>query len=218
MFKQPNIIRSKLDQIGRHFNTHRIERALLSLSEAISDCISAINRAEKSGDQEYLDVVVDEETYYIEEFLGIAFVVCQTDITYVVSKIKSLHKYCKESVKVELTSTDSSKENIMKLGSKFLHQTPYTAVQVIDAFANYFKHREEWNLSWESPHKNARKTIKILRAVGASPFSTSNFRMISKKLGNKNFDNLMIFSDIIQDWRKNLHDKYEEELKIKGLL
>jgi len=218
MFKQPNIIRSKLDQIGRHFNTHRIKRALLSLSEAISDCISAINRAEKLGNQEYLDGVVDEETYYIEEFLGIAFVVCQTDITYIVSKIKSLHKYCKESYRVELTVTDGKKESIMKLGSKLLRQIPYTLVQVIDAFANYFKHREEWDISWDNLPASAQKTVKILRAVGVSPFSTGNFRMVSKKLGNKNFDNPIIFSDIIQDWRQNLHDKYEEELKMKGLL
>jgi len=71
----------------------RIYREVLS---AISDGIRAAERrlddAAGRGDEEWLEVVTDEECDLLENLLGAAYVVCQTQITAVTARALALRK------------------------------------------------------------------------------------------------------------------------------
>lgn len=210
-------LRLKLIKKSFDYQIEIIERSLTPLGEAISQCIQTVKEAEETNDEDYIDYVGDEEIGIIENLLGVSFVLCQSYITLVVSRIMALHKSCKGN-KIDLSTTDGTKANIMKLGSPLLLQTEYSQVQIIDAFANYFKHHEEWDKSWNQLPDRSAKTVQILSAIGASQFSTGNFRVAAKKLGNYSYDNPQIFSRILQDWSQAVYEQYNLELQANGLL
>ena len=106
----------------------------------------------------------------------------------------------------------------MRFGSQLLPQTQCSQVQVIDAFANYFKHHEEWHGSWGQLTDQAGRTVQVLSAVGADQYSTGNFRMAADKLGNKRYENLEVFSSVLRDWGRVVHEQYNAELRSKNLL
>jgi len=218
MANSTNRYRWTLNQIGRDFEIRNLEQTLAPLSDAIDQCAETINRASTSKDAQRIEIVTDDETAIIENLLGTAFVVCQTYISCVVSRVTSLHKLCQESSSFNLTTTTCTKTSIMQLGSKILPQSPYTEVEAIDAFANYFKHREQWHGPWEQLPDPARRTAQIVTACGALQYSTGNFRTIADKLGNGTYSNLSAFSKILQSWRQTVHKQYKAELHSKGLL
>ena len=204
-------------RIDSDYQIEIIERSLTPLGEAVAQCAETIDQATAFGDDRHLDAVIDDETAIVENLLGTAFVVCQSYITFVWSRVKSLHRSCHEA-DITLTTTDNTKAGIMRLGSQLVPQTQYTEVQVIDAFANYFKHHEEWNGRWEQLPNPAARTVPILAATGATQFSTGNFRTAAKKLGNESYSNVRAFSNILRSWGQEVRKQYDLELGSKGLL
>lgn len=79
--------------------------------------------------------------------------------------------------------------------------TGYTEIQVIDAFANFFKHNEEWEWDWSKLKDRSRKTAEIITAVGASQGSTGNFRKGAAAIGNVDLTRVTILVGIIASWR-----------------
>jgi hypothetical protein len=213
-----NRYRWKLYQIGQDFEIGSLEQILAPLGDAIDQCAETINRASTSKDAQCIEIVNDDETAFIENLLGTAFVVCQTYITCAVSRVISLHKLCQESSGFNLTTTTGTRTSIMQLGSRFLPQSPYTKVEAIDAFANYFKHREQWHGPWEQLPDPACRTAQIVTACGALQYSTGNFRTLAGKLGNGTYSNLSAFSKILQSWRQTVYEQYKAELHSKGLI
>jgi len=210
-------LRLKLIRISFDYQIEIIERSLTPLGEAISQCIQTIKEAEETNDEDYIDYISNEEIWMVENLLGASFVLCQSYITLVISRIMALHRSC-NLLTTDDSKADISKADIMKLGSPLLLQTGYSQVQIIDAFANYFKHHEEWDKPWEQLPGRSARTVQILFAVGASQFSTGNFRIAAKKLGNYSYDNLQVFSRILQDWSQAVYERYNLELQVNGLL
>ena len=106
----------------------------------------------------------------------------------------------------------------MLFGSEKVICTEFSQVQVIDAFANYFKHRDEWRADWNSLPQKSASTAQIISAVGASQGSTGNLRAGAEVLGNAAYTNVTVFIEILNNWRKNLYDGYREELETKQLI
>jgi len=107
----------------------------------IDDKILGINRTQNN-----LEDITGEEEVFIEELLGAAFVVCQSYITSIVSDFKRLHEYVSVP---PLTSTDGSKDALCKTESDNVVSSEYTEIQIINGFANYFKHHDQWPLDWK---------------------------------------------------------------------
>jgi hypothetical protein len=78
----------------------------------------------------------------------------------------------------------------MAFGSSSVANSKFSEVQVIDAFANYFKHKAEWAGDWDKLKTLQLKTAQIIQAVGASQESTGNLRTGSKVLGNETYTNI----------------------------
>lgn len=196
-----------------------LEIILLALGKAIGDCESAIQKAGATDNEYYIDAVTDDEVDVIEGLLGTAYVLCQTYITKIVSDVIFLHRYHNRSnPPSRLKTTSDFKDSILSFGSKVIPDVGYTEVQVIDAFANYFKHRDEWPPDWDKLDKRSAKTAEVIMSIGASSGCTGNLRRASEVLGNQMFKETLIFSDVVNNWCKKLYEAYEAELNKIGII
>ena len=169
------------------------------------------------NDPLYVDAIWDQETYVEESLLGAAFVACQACITGVVSEVGKLHARYKKSTGKDLATTDGKKVTIMRLGSRLVRRSGYTQIEVMNAFANYFKHQAEWS-SWTRATGLAKETITVIARVGAKQGMSRNLLHGAKALGNRSGHDLHVLAKILDDWRSAVTRKYETELTDKGLI
>ena len=194
-----------------------VRAVLLDIGAAIRGCGRRIDEAVNTEQEDYIEAVVDEETAIIEDLLGAAFVVCQTYISSVVATVKRWHRWALREG-VQLTTTSGDKPDIMRFGSAVAAPTRYTQVAVMDAFANCFKHNDEWGFDWTRLPGRSKGTAEVVMAAGAQPGSTGNMRTGSTTLGNVNYDGTCIFADILEGWRRNLSQAYVNECRSRSLV
>ena len=181
------------------------------------ECDDAMTKAKNSIDPDYYDSVADNESGVIENLFGAAFVVCQAEITAVVSNSMRLH----ETVKAQghnLTVSDGTKNGILRIGSFIVSGTSYSYAQAINASANYFKHFEEWDKPWAKLPKREKLTIDIISACGAKEFSSGNLYTCAAALGVTDFTQLEPLANHVSVWAKAVRTGYERELKQRNLL
>jgi hypothetical protein len=184
------------------------ERVLGEIGNAIKKSANTVESDEVLP-SELMDQIIDGETMVIEYLLGTAFVLCQAYITGVISTIVSLHRFA-ESKNESFKTTTNAKKDILRYGCS---ENELSSVEVIDAFANYFKHRDEWGPNWEKlPSKN-QKTVQIIQSVGAESGSSGNLRQGSAALGNPDFVDTMVFLDKLEHWYLDLIDAYSAEFE-----
>jgi hypothetical protein len=200
-----------------HFRsrTTTLERVLDQLAEAVHECEKSVDRAKLSGNEDYIDSVVDDECDVVESILGTAFVVSQAEITALIAPIKRIHKRAEADGHI-LRSSDGTKLNIMTLGSPIV-AADYSKIQVIDAFANYLKHRDEWVRPWAKADGNAKRTVEIIRCAGAEEGSSGNLRSGLKALGIQSRDLRKLLTEVTV-CEKAVANAYENELVSLKLL
>ena len=217
-----NLWATHLRLMDAGFILRSAERVLDVLSEGVRECGMEMERAEESGNEEFLDAVVDEGCDVIEHLLGAAFVVCQACIGRVVSRVmhamEKAGKKAKEQGKTLLTPT--TKSALMKFGCREVGKCGVSAVQAIDAFANYFKHSSEWRtMDWTKiTDKRQRPTIDAITALGASSGSTGNLRTAAEVLGNSTYGEMRIFLAIVDEWRADVQKSLADDLVRVGVI
>jgi hypothetical protein len=107
---------------------------------------------------------------------------------------------------------------LLETGSANVAKSKYTEIQIIDAFANYFKHSDQWPLDWSKADGQSKDTIEIIQSVGAQPGSSGNMRTGAEALGCPTYNNLDSLLDKITQWRDELVKQYRTELKRFKLL
>lgn len=205
-----------LELIWIRSTSQSVHRVMQSLGDAVNDCSVAVDKASKSGSDEYMEAVIDEECGVIENLIGAAYVTCQAEITGVVAHVMRIHASAKEQGH-SLNSSDGTKAGIMALGSKLVGSSPYTEIQVINAFANYFKHADEWDQRWAALKGQQKQTADIVAAVGAKEFCTGDLRAGLEALGI-DYTKLHLLATAVHTWASTVHSTYESELKQKQLL
>ena len=158
---------------------------------------------------ELMDQIIDDETEVIEYLLGTAFVLCQAYITDVVSTVMSLHEFA-DSKDISLKTTTNKKKDILKFGYE---GNSFSPVAVIDGFANYFKHRDEWVFNWQKLPDRTQKIVEIIQSAGAKSGCTGNLRQGSITLGSPHFAETGIFLDKLEHWHLDLTDAYRTEFE-----
>ena len=88
--------------------------------------------------------------------------------------MKSLHKYYRNETKRTLVSSTDNKKEILSVGSPLAKGSQFTEVAVIDACANYFKHRDAWSYPWSKATGLQANTIEVIESVGATPYDIEN--------------------------------------------
>jgi len=195
-----------------HDDSETLENVLRMFGTAALHAEQRIGDIAKSQDGEYVAEVVAEETIFIEDMLGCAFVAAQGYITRIVSRLKSLHKRLKRDGHC-LTTTNGKKSAMINACSYTVSGTPYTQIRVIDAFANYFKHHEEWPPRWDNAKDQSVLTVAVIRAVGAAENSSDNCRKGLAALGIHRVFDVYTMSNILVRWHANLTDAYKNELR-----
>jgi hypothetical protein len=209
---------SLLDDIGEGL----YKRSLEPIGEAIRSSNEYIGR-QPSGD-ENADYLVECEGEVIETLLDAAFVVCQAYITAVVSHAKYCANICKRhSPSVTLCT---GKKDVIKIGRVMVGGSGYGQVEVIDAFANYFKHHEEegWQPDWSiaptsgnDPRGKCWDAIQCLTAVGARQ-SYPNMRIGTNALGIQDIGKVDALVDMLSNWRKAVQQDLEQQMRQHNLI
>jgi|GEM_PF-3604901 len=215
-----------------------IINALAAVGDAISRYTETTDHASTQQDkisedesidafQEYqcLEGVIEENTYIVEDLLGIAFVVCQTDISFIISQVIHLDAYCRNNHHYKL-NFPTGKHGILGKDPKLINSS-VTSAQAIDAFANYFKHKDEWTKPWAeiliytgkvTKLLQQKKTVEILQIIGAEEKSNYNFRQCTRALGSINYGDISLYIDILDNLRKAIRTDLETELRAQGIV
>ena len=150
------------------------------LGRAIKKCGERIDRLHPDDDGS-----LDLECELIESLLGTGYVVCQAKIAAVVERATEL--------------LGKTKREIRAMGPRF--DTNFSKVDVLWALGNYFKHRDEWELSeWDLPTGQRRDTVPALKAAGLQASSTGNLRTGAEALGNRAFSDTTVFQTVVDEW------------------
>jgi hypothetical protein len=183
----------------------------------------------------------------VESVLGLAFVACQAHITNVVSNALKMHSIGKLGVDLfgGKANKANQKKEILRRGGfptdwspqvqgddpttilgKWTHR--YSPVEVINAFANYFKHQDEWTVDFKRKGKHLvpffvqkksnQYTLDVIEAFGAQPLASGNLRRAAAELGNPELLHLETMGKILEYWTAPLHRLYEQEMKHLGIL
>ena len=174
-----------------------LDQVLEPISDAIHAAGDRADRAEASD--AWADAVIDDECDLVENLLGAAFIACQTFITAVVSAAMRLHEYCiKENLPV--SGSLAKKATLLGLGAP-VGGLGVTDVELLDALANYYKHRSEWRGSdWANPRRRQAATIAVIKRAGLEARSTGNLRTGAGILGNPGYDDLYVFHNLLRAW------------------
>jgi hypothetical protein len=201
-----------------HTKTSRI---LTTLGEGIEAAGNAVSEVAGSTDPEWIDSIVDDEASVVEDLLGASFVVCQTFITAMVSRVYRAHDVHERLMPGQpLQTTAKNKWDILRFQMPTVGTSGYGAVELINGFANYWKHREEWVRSdWQAPRtQSQRGTIEVISAAGATEGSTGNLRTAAELLGNSSYSDLQVFSDALGTWSEGLLAAYAREFADRNLI
>jgi hypothetical protein len=190
-------------------------RTLAPLGVAIAECGARIQEAGESPNPEYTEVVTDVQTTMIENLLGVAFVVCQTYIEEVISWVHVLHERKRADTHCG-PDPAFDKPVILRLGPPATSN--YSSVEVMNAFANYFKHGAEWRHDWNKLKGRQHATATVIMAVGAKRGSSGNLRAGAAHLGNASYANVDVFRRILEQWRRAVHNTCYADLERNQLL
>ena len=214
-----NLYRVHIELVKLRTDTDPLRRVLGPIGDAIKGICRYLDGLEKKGyDPDHIDAIVDDETVVIEELLGTAFVVCQTHISGVVSRIIRLHNYLASQGHANNRKPGQLKKDLLRMDSAQIPGSGRWQVEVINAFADYFKHHDEWPRQWKRGNDQQNRTAEIIRSVGAEEGSTGNLRTGAKRLGNKTYEDVQVFADILKDWGKKLLKRYQSKLRSRNLI
>jgi len=200
-----------------------LQTLLEPIGEAIADSIAGspdriAEFTKRYRDDEVAHFLAEEENAVIEDFLGVAFVVSQSAyIAAVVTRLKVLHQLASVRNKIKLTTTDASKRNMLGYGFQPGPKESFSPIEIVDAFANYYKHGDEWGPDWSILDGQQQRTACIIQSVGAYQSSTKNLRTGAEHFGNPAYSNVGTLVRVLSPWRKALVRKYSEEIMSKAL-
>jgi hypothetical protein len=204
-----------LELVSVHTHLSSLDRVMRSLNSAVQESNEEIGKALQSGNHDYA-IIVDDECGFVENLIGAALVTCQAEITSIAALVIKIHSEA-QGGGITLTTTDGQKPSILAFGNPQVGSSGFSQIQVINAFANYFKHNDEWDQEWSQATGWQMHTVAVLSAVGAVEFSTNTLRACCDAL-NIQFDELHFLSQIVRTWGSSIHRAYESELKQLNLL
>jgi len=196
-----------------------LEEVLRPIGAEIRSAVEAADEAQKKDD----DWGIDDELELIEMSLGICFVVAQTQIARVISHARRLHEWHEHHSKrkILLGIEGFRKDEMLGVVTSRIGGSTHTAVEGINAFANYFKHRDEWPADWTQLRKrNEIRTAAVIRKFGAEPGRSGNLKRGYKSLFGDaaRYNEVPRIVDAVRDWARALKTAYEQELRAGGFL
>ncbi len=134
------------------------------------------------ADENWYDIEYEESM--LDAVVGSMFVAWQTFLSTMVSAVVELDVHCRSTLNLQL-SIAQGKGSLLRFGTPPVGHTGYTGPEIINAFANYFKHRDEWPSDWRSLVSSGQYTACVVHACGARHDSEQNLRVGLETLGVK---------------------------------
>jgi hypothetical protein len=163
------------------------------LQKMINDAVKRVEQA--NGQSQFIEFVVEQECQLLETLIGTTFVVIQTQLTEFLSTIMRL---------CDVLGSPTPKPRILRLRAQTVGTTGHTLAEGVDAFANYFKHRDEWPLHWSNVDKRAKRAVSVIRAYGAREGSTGNLREGLSSMGYRDLNVSRMSRDLQTWWNERL--------------
>jgi hypothetical protein len=201
-----NLYKIHLDLISLAFQYDIAVDALHELRKTIRRMHDRTVDITKDLGQDNADFVWMDTNSVIEDLHGAAFVICQSSITAIVSRLKAIHQFA-QGAGTSINSVPREKKDMLAFKSPAIPSTGTTQIQAIEAFANYFKHNEEWPRGWVNPDARSKPTIDILHALGFQ-FGNNSILRNAMQLFDSN-GNLLALANSINEW----HEAVLNELK-----
>jgi len=154
--------------------------------------LDAISNGLEQVVTEVVPVDIDDALEQWESLIGVAFVTAQTYITGTVS----------DANKISTATPPLKKTQLLQSHSKSVTGAAITELQLIDAAANLFKHRDEWP-SW-APVPPRKATIEVLTAVGINEHDSHPCRKAANILWTPDTSNLKPLLTILEEWREKV--------------
>jgi hypothetical protein len=215
--------------------TDRLEDLHHPIEGEIKRALERIRRAERMGPEEYVDHVNETSGLLIEELLGLAFAAAQVFLTAVKTRFVALARAYHQEFGAELTlggmagfggKSEKNGYSLFKYTGEPPTQASFTAIEAINAVANYWKHHEEWprtlkphgkwcKIVWNDKKANniQKRTIEIARALGMSPSGgVWNLQEAVKKLGVRRDFDLTPVRRSLQAWAASLLKETEGQI------
>jgi hypothetical protein len=194
-------VSSELDQIAEN-NNHECEVS------------SELNQIAENCDYEWLDIRSEDAAIWLENVLGVCFVICQV---YIDRVGKQLEQVCQRACKanIDLGSIPRTKEAAIDCGDLLRTCENITKVRSIHCLANYFKHQAEWNYEWEGLSNQQTRTANVIQKLGCHSHSDGNFRNASEFFTNTEYYRTDVFEKIVRTWAETLLDALKTQLHIE---
>lgn len=192
-------IRLLIQRLEDPFEMFPMQSVSRYLARTVSDVEEKrLERSDPWGASSPYPTVEDEHDNEVAQLLiGSVFVLGQAAITQAVSLVKRMHQLAGSSSGIPI-----AKEDIMALESSIHADTGLNKISLINAVANYFKHRHEWWDDWSGP-ESALPTIRAVSQIGLSPTSQHNLE-IALRAFDLAPDNMTPLSQLVSEWREKL--------------
>jgi hypothetical protein len=187
-----------------------------ALMESLSALVSLIKGEQRRcreavraiRNDDHLQQVAYESHQFIDSILGCAFVLCQNQITAIVSRMVLT------SHKLDINKA-RNKDRVLKIGT----ETIKTIAANIDLAANYFKHNDEWITTFKEKNgereqlwdvdgsaRAAQATMRKAISHGLKPSGVDNMQKLARLLGvrRRDYSDLVLISRRIVRWRSQL--------------
>jgi len=144
-----------------------------------------------------------EKERIIENIIGMGFITCQI---YITGTISDANLFSEKKL---------GKRELMRDNGELIPGTSVTRVELCDAYANYYKHHEDWK---EINEKN-KYTIQTLESAGIEVFNDSKemieapfTRILEVLLPTGKGTDLSVLIPPISDWRNRTLSKILEKI------
>lgn len=204
-----------LQYLKEDHDAEPFERVAENLGRCIANSNTEVERANQTGDGMYAEDVAASELEVIESLLGTAFVLYQTYITGVVSIASKFHERAKTAQKT--LAAPNGRPAVLTHGQATVAGTAYTLPQAIDAFANFFKHRDEWPANWAQASGQSAKTIAVISAFGLTSTALGNLVAAATSVGVSDLEKIEILMPPLKAWRLSVVNAFEVALKAAGV-
>lgn len=201
-----------LELVRMEVDGPRLDDLHKALERAIASSSRRIKEASGSGDEWWHQALIDDESDYIEQLLGLAFVAAQIFITTVIKRLKAVSDACHLS----FVTDDRWPYGLMN-----------AEIERINAVANYWKHHEQWptrlepkdeyemrevwdHAEMEKKNRNQKRTAERVESIGMSP--SGNLFIAIEAFGVTEFEDLSPIRNKLCDWADRLLKKAKSEV------
>jgi hypothetical protein len=198
-----------LDRLEDPFETFSMQQVTRSLGKLAEE--SEQRRFDRAGPwgtpaPKYYSVENEHDIEVVEHLIGVAFVLGQATITHAIALVKRLHQDASAPSWIPF-----KKDDIMSVASPIHVESGLSKIAIVDAVADYYKHRYEWtDQDWTGP-EIGNKTIRKAISLGLWPKGYHNMEYALRQL-DVFLGDVSPLADLVVKWRSDL----AQQIRVNG--